>query len=77
MSLIHVTRLDRPVDHPELGFKEFHAHDALTAFMEKQGFQVTKNYLLETAWLATYTHGTGGRTVGVNSEVCTSHLYAY
>lgn len=37
--------------------------------MAKQGFEVTKNYLLETAWLATFTHGKGGRTIGLNSEV--------
>lgn len=37
--------------------------------MEKHGFTVTKNYLLETAWVATYTHGHGGRVLGVNSEM--------
>lgn len=46
-----------------------HAHDVYTAFMEKHGFEVTKSYHLETAWKATFTHGTGGRTIGVNSEV--------
>ncbi|KAG1717779.1 hypothetical protein EDD22DRAFT_983813 [Suillus occidentalis] len=46
-----------------------YAHDAYTAFMEKHGFTVTKNYLLETAWVATYTHGQGGRVLGVNSEM--------
>ncbi|CDO77905.1 hypothetical protein BN946_scf184692.g3 [Trametes cinnabarina] len=56
-------------DHPETRFEEVHAHDALTAFMEKQGFTVTRHYLLETAWVAKYTRGTGGRTLGVNSEM--------
>jgi len=56
-------------DHPELGFEEHHAHDVLTAFMAKHGFEVTKNYHLKTAWLATYSHGQGGRTIGVNSEM--------
>jgi len=37
--------------------------------MEKHGFIVTKNYHLETAWVATYTHGQGGRVLGVNSEM--------
>ncbi|CAA7266203.1 unnamed protein product [Cyclocybe aegerita] len=55
--------------HPELGFKEFHAHDAYTAFIAKQGFEVTKHFHLETAWQATYTHGSGGRTIGINSEM--------
>ncbi|KAJ3512343.1 hypothetical protein NLJ89_g3575 [Agrocybe chaxingu] len=55
--------------HPELGFKEFHAHDAYTAFIAKQGFEVTKHLHLETAWQAIYTHGSGGRTIGINSEM--------
>jgi metal-dependent amidase/aminoacylase/carboxypeptidase family protein len=46
-----------------------HAHDVLTAFMSKHGFEVTKHYHLETAWRATFSHGEGGRTIGVNSEV--------
>ncbi|KAI0634093.1 hypothetical protein C8Q77DRAFT_1055258 [Trametes polyzona] len=56
-------------EHPETRFEEHHAHDVLTAFLEKQGFEVTRNYLLETAWVAKYTHGSGGRVLGVNSEM--------
>lgn len=37
--------------------------------MEQQGFQVERHYKLETAWIATFTNGTGGRTIGVNSEM--------
>lgn len=37
--------------------------------MSKQGFEVTRHHLLPTAWLAKYTHGKGGRTIGVNSEM--------
>ena len=37
--------------------------------MEKHGFEIKKHHLLETAWLATFTHRMGGRTVGVNSEM--------
>lgn len=48
-----------------------YAHDALTSFMSNHGFEVTRNYHLETAWLATFKHGDGGRTIGVNSEVGT------
>ncbi|KAG2136021.1 hypothetical protein DEU56DRAFT_806055 [Suillus clintonianus] len=55
--------------HPELKYEERYAHDAYTAFMEKHGFAVTKNYHLETAWVATYTHGQGGHVLGVNSEM--------
>ncbi|KAI8990718.1 hypothetical protein BD414DRAFT_413156 [Trametes punicea] len=56
-------------EHPETRFEEHRAHDVLTAFMEKHGFQVTRHYLLDTAWVAKYTRGTGGRTLGVNSEM--------
>ncbi|KAG2159407.1 uncharacterized protein EDB93DRAFT_1115564 [Suillus bovinus] len=55
--------------HPELRFEEKYAHDAYTAFIEKHGFTVTRNYYLETAWVATYTHGQGGRVLGINSEM--------
>ncbi|KAF8842839.1 hypothetical protein BDN67DRAFT_946942 [Paxillus ammoniavirescens] len=55
--------------HPELMFEEHYAHDEYTKFMEGQGFVVQKHYLLETAWVATYTHGQGGHTLGVNSEM--------
>ncbi|KIK95676.1 hypothetical protein PAXRUDRAFT_11292 [Paxillus rubicundulus Ve08.2h10] len=55
--------------HPELKFEEHYAHDEYTKFMEEQGFVVQKHYLLETAWVATYTHGQGGRVLGVNSEM--------
>ena len=37
--------------------------------MEKQGFEVTRHHLLETAWVAKYSRGNGGRTLGVNSEM--------
>lgn len=38
--------------------------------MSFHGFEVTKHYLgLETAWRAEFTHGKGGRIVGVNSEM--------
>ncbi|KAF8651175.1 hypothetical protein AX16_004830 [Volvariella volvacea WC 439] len=55
--------------HPELGFEEYHAHDVLTKFMEGHGFEVTRQYTLATAWSATFTHGSGGRVIGVNSEM--------
>lgn len=37
--------------------------------MSKHGFEVEQHYFLKTAWKATYTHGSGGRTLGVNSEM--------
>ncbi|KIM62892.1 hypothetical protein SCLCIDRAFT_779325 [Scleroderma citrinum Foug A] len=57
------------LEHPELKFEEKYAHDVYTTFVEKQGFVVQRNYLLETAWVATYLHGQGGPVLGVNSEM--------
>jgi metal-dependent amidase/aminoacylase/carboxypeptidase family protein len=38
--------------------------------MTSHGFKVTKHYLgLDTAWRAEFTRGTGGRVLGVNSEM--------
>ncbi|KAA1469040.1 amidohydrolase [Dentipellis sp. KUC8613] len=57
-------------DHPELNFQEKFAHDLLTTFMSTHGFKVTPHYLgLDTAWRAEASHGTGGRVLGVNSEM--------
>lgn len=57
-------------DHPEIGFQEKHAHDALTSFMSSHGFKVTKHYLgLDTAWRAEWSNGRGVRTLGINSEM--------
>ncbi|KAF4612376.1 hypothetical protein D9613_003955 [Agrocybe pediades] len=57
--------------HPELGYEEYHAHDAYTAFLEKHNFEVTRKYHLETAWKATFTNGQPGegRVIGINSEM--------
>ncbi|KAK0217826.1 hypothetical protein IW262DRAFT_1298439 [Armillaria fumosa] len=62
--------LSSSLHHPELGFEERYAHDLLCAYMETHGFQVTRHYLgLNTAWRAEYTHGKGGSTLGINSEM--------
>ena len=37
---------------PELKFEEHFAHDTVTAFLEKHGFDVRKKYPLETAFVA-------------------------
>ncbi|KIK68290.1 hypothetical protein GYMLUDRAFT_256038 [Collybiopsis luxurians FD-317 M1] len=55
--------------HPELKFEEHRTHDVMTKFMSEHGFEVQTHYHLPTAWLATYKHGQGGRTIGVNSEM--------
>ncbi|KAG8835071.1 hypothetical protein FRC17_005424 [Serendipita sp. 399] len=67
-------------DHPELGFKEYYAHDTLTASMESYGFDVTRHYLgLETAWRAEFKYRSSAsatpeksspvHTLGINSEM--------
>ncbi|EJU03334.1 hypothetical protein DACRYDRAFT_21536 [Dacryopinax primogenitus] len=57
-------------EHPELRFEEKYAHDVLTKFMESKGFNVTPHWKdLDTAWVATFTHGSGGRNLGFNSEM--------
>jgi metal-dependent amidase/aminoacylase/carboxypeptidase family protein len=57
-----------PVADP-LWRRSRYAHDVLTAFMEKHGWAVERHYLLDTAWVATFSHGNGGRVLGVNSEM--------
>ncbi|KAI7899527.1 uncharacterized protein BX663DRAFT_521192 [Cokeromyces recurvatus] len=54
--------------HAETSMKEFHAHDILTAYLEKKGFKVTRHaYGLQTAFMAEYDRG-DGRRVGICSE---------
>jgi amidohydrolase len=54
-------------DNPELAFKEFNAHDTITSFLEKQGFDVKrKTWGLDTSFEATI--GSGGRQVVVCCE---------
>lgn len=56
-------------DNPELMFKEFKAHDTLTSFLATyKDVKVEKNFVLPTAFKATFSYGKGGKTVGVNSE---------
>lgn len=55
-------------EHPELNYKEHHAHKVLTDFLENQGFKVERNYKLETAFKATFGEGNGGPRVCVICE---------
>ncbi|OXB36825.1 hypothetical protein J007_03433 [Cryptococcus neoformans] len=55
-------------DNPELGFKEFQARKNLVTALKKLGFNVSNPSDLETAFVATYTRGSGGRTFGFNAE---------
>lgn len=58
-------------DHPELGFKEHKAHDALTDFMSSRGdWEVTPSaYGMETAWTSVFDTGRPGPVVSFNAEM--------
>ncbi|XP_071506706.1 xaa-Arg dipeptidase-like [Diadema antillarum] len=53
--------------HPELCYEEHHAHQVLTDLLEREGFEVTRHYILETAFRATYGRD-GGAHVCVICE---------
>jgi len=40
-------------NNPELSFNEHFAHELLTTFLEKEGFEVNKKTPLETSFIAT------------------------
>lgn len=58
-------------DNPEIAYEEFKTAKLLADFMEKQpGWKVKRSvYGTETGWEAVFTNGSGGRTIGVNSEM--------
>ncbi|KAK9444206.1 hypothetical protein VB005_01953 [Metarhizium brunneum] len=58
-------------DNPELGYKEYIAHEALTSFMRRQpGWKVTPSaYGLKTAWVAVFDSGAKGAVVSFNAEM--------
>lgn len=58
-------------DNPELGFKEYLAHETLTNLLRSQdGWKVTPSvYGMETAWVAIYDSGTDGPVVSFNAEM--------
>ncbi|ETS85116.1 hypothetical protein PFICI_03141 [Pestalotiopsis fici W106-1] len=54
-------------DNPELCYKEFKAHDAITSFLEANGLETTNHaYGLDTSFVAEY--GQGGRLVTLCAE---------
>ncbi|KAL1649952.1 hypothetical protein SLS58_001328 [Diplodia intermedia] len=58
-------------DNPELGYKEYIAHEALTSFLKKQkGWQVTPSaYGMDTAFVAVFDSGKKGPVVSFNAEM--------
>jgi metal-dependent amidase/aminoacylase/carboxypeptidase family protein len=57
-------------DNPELNFKEFIAHETLTAFLKtRKGWDVTPSaYGIETAFIAVYDSGKEGSVISYNAE---------
>ena len=53
--------------NPELCFEEKSAHAVLTSFFEQEGFQVSKQTPIETAFIAKYGHEDGVK-VGIMCE---------
>ncbi|EDV29530.1 uncharacterized protein TRIADDRAFT_19407 [Trichoplax adhaerens] len=45
--------------NPELLFEEHKAHDLLTNYLEKEGFQVDRGHVIPTAFRATFARGKG------------------
>lgn len=58
-------------DNPELGYKEYIAHEALTSFLKTQkGWQVTPSaYGMDTAFVAVFDSGKKGPVVSFNAEM--------
>ena len=54
-------------NHPQLCFEEVFAHDFLTDFLEKEGFEVSKRTPIETSFIAKYGNNDGIK-VGVLLE---------
>ncbi|KAM0754453.1 hypothetical protein T439DRAFT_284367 [Meredithblackwellia eburnea MCA 4105] len=57
-------------ENPEIAYEEVQAAARLTSFMESKGFVVRREICgLKTAWSAEFEHGSGGPTIGFNSEM--------
>ena len=54
-------------EKPEISFKESFAHEVLTDFLESEGFKVTRQWTLETAFGAE-SGGNNGPCIGVICE---------
>ncbi|KAH9371461.1 hypothetical protein HPB48_022053 [Haemaphysalis longicornis] len=53
-------------DNPEIRFEEHMAHDCICAFLEDEGFEVRRHYVLQTAFRAEY--GAGSPAVALLCE---------
>ena len=53
--------------NPELAYEEFHAHELLTTFLEKEGFRVSPKTPFDTAFIARFGDSSGLK-IGVLCE---------
>jgi metal-dependent amidase/aminoacylase/carboxypeptidase family protein len=65
-------------DYPQLGFKEYFAHELLTKFFgARPGWKVTPSaYGMATAWVAVWDTGKKGPVVSFNVEMGMSGLHS-
>ena len=56
-------------ENPELGMEEVKAHTLLTDFLEKEGFQVERSFVLKTAFRATF-HTPASKTDDTAVNAC-------
>lgn len=59
----------RIYNNPELAFEEYYASQELVKFLHNYGFDTINPFAgLDTAFEATYSHGTGGPIIGILAE---------
>ncbi|HUF48046.1 MAG TPA: amidohydrolase [Vicinamibacterales bacterium] len=62
--------VDQIFSYGELGFQEFETHKYLVAILREHGFTVEEGVAgIPTAFVATWTHGTGGPTISLGSDI--------
>jgi aminobenzoyl-glutamate utilization protein B len=61
---------DKVFSFGELGYQEIETSRYLTGVLEQNGFTVVRGVAgLPTGWTATWTHGTGGPTIALGSDI--------
>ncbi|HHV41827.1 MAG TPA: M20 family metallopeptidase [Clostridiaceae bacterium] len=55
-------------DRPELGGEEYYAHDVMTDWLQNNGFDVTKNLVMPTGYLASYGKENSGPVIAFPAE---------
>lgn len=55
-------------DKPEIGGEEYYAHEIMTAWLEENGFEVTRNLVMPTGYLAAYGDPNSGPVIAFPAE---------